>query len=158
MLMLAAFLWRVEGLQLSAGVPVAWLTVAGPELAATIHTLCRLARGDSTEFDPVVLGRSGHYAAGALVSFFALGYLGVLVAAPLMVAAGATLAQAWVRGAGTDAVMTRMIGAVLPFLLFIAGLNIDERPIVGAVLFAMSLSALLRLWLIRRSPGVTDEA
>ena len=150
-MLLGAFMWRIEGSDLSIRLPIAWAAVAGPSLIAIVHTRGRLARHASVAFDPSVLARSGHYAAGALVGFFAFGYLGVLVGGPLVVAAGATLAVAWVRPEGTDAILTRLIGATLPFLLFIAGLNIDERPVIGSVLLAMAASALLRLWLVRRT-------
>ena len=149
-MLLGAFMWRLEGTDLVIGLPVAWVAVAGPALLAVIHTRGRLARRTSPAFDPAVLARSGQYAAGALVGFFALGYLGVLLGGPLVIAAGATLAVAWVRPEGTEAILARLIGATLPFLLFIAGLNIDERPLVGAILFAMAASALLRLAMMRR--------
>lgn len=151
--LLGAFMWRIDGTDLVVGLPVGWAAVAGPVLMAVVHTRGRMARHARPAFDPAVLARSGHYAAGALMGFFALGYLGLLLGAPLVIAAGATLAVAWVRPQGTDAILTRSIGAMLPVLLFIAGLNVDERPIVGGALLAMSTSALLRLAVMRRRPG-----
>ena len=57
------------------------------------------------------------------------------------------------RPEGTEAIVVRLIGATLPFLLLIGGVNlVGDRPVLGGVLVAMSLSALLRLWLIRRRP------
>lgn len=152
-----AFLWQVDAREVVTLLPVIWAVVAGPALAAIVHTQRRLARLAPTAFDPAVLARSGSYAAGALMGFFALGYLGLLLGGPLIVAAGATFALAWVRAEGTDAILVRSIGATLPFLLFIASLTIVERTIVGVVLLAMSASALLRLAMMRHRSSTDAE-
>ena len=149
-LLFGAFLWQVDSRGLMTLLPTVWAVVAGPPLVAVVHTQHRRARRVEPAFDPVVLARSGSYAAGALMGFFALGYLGLLLGAPLVIAAGATFALAWVRVEGPETILVRSIGATVPVLVFVGGLTLAERPIVAFVLFTMSASALLRLAIMRR--------
>ncbi|MEM9466125.1 MAG: hypothetical protein AAGA90_12170 [Actinomycetota bacterium] len=151
MLALGRWFWGVdEPDQLFGAIGGGWGAVGGPLLLAGLDTRRRLRRGRETSFDPRRLNRAMRLGAGALVGFLALGILGVLVAVPLVLASAASFALAWVRPRPEDTTLTGMVGATIPVLLFIGGLNIDERPVVGALLFAAALSGGIRLYLLRR--------
>ena len=151
MLALGRWLWGVDDTtRLVVSVGLGWLAVAGPLLIAGLQTRHRLGRGRPAHFEPFGLERAMRFGAGALVSFLALGIFGVLIAVPLIVVAAAMFARSWVQPREEDLLLTRLVAATVPFLLFIGGLNIDERPLLGAVLFTMAVSGLLRLWMLRK--------
>ena len=152
MLALGRWLWGVDDLgRLVAAIGGGWAAVGGPLLFAGIDTQLRLQRERSPRFEPRRLLAAMRLGVGALVSFLALGIFGVLLAAPLVVVAAAFFATSWAQPRAEDTILTRMIGATIPILLFIGGLNIDERPLIGGLLFAAALSGAIRLFLFRQA-------
>ncbi|MEM9201119.1 MAG: hypothetical protein AAGC53_05650 [Actinomycetota bacterium] len=148
---LGRWLWGQDDLaELFVVMTAVWTAIAGPLLAAGLQTLRRLGKQRYPTFEPWGLLRAMRFGGGALVGYFAFGIFGVLIAVPLMAVAAGSFAVSWVRPTDDDRLLTQLVGGTVPFLVFVGGLIVAPRPLVGGIVLTMALSGVLRLWMFRQ--------